>query len=152
MILQQHVDAEHYGIVRQLTGIEDVVLAMSNNSPTAAVRAAISNDLKTAVKARDSVSISALRAVLSALDNAGVLPLDAVQPAPHGSSAEVARGELSGAEIEAMLLDEIERYSAAASEYERVGHPRRADRLRLEAAVIRGTLQHLPAVDSKDLP
>jgi uncharacterized protein YqeY len=108
---------------------------MSNNSLHAGVRAEISRHLTAAVKGRDRVSINALRAALCALDNA---------------TAVVARRELARADIEALLLAEAEEHAAAAAEYERLGHAQRADCLRHEAAIIRGTLEHLAAVDTRD--
>lgn len=125
---------------------------MNHNSPLAAVRAELSRHLKAAVKARDQVSTSALRAALGALDHAGAPPLARAQPTPYGSSAEVARSEVTGTDIKALLLGEAEEHSAAAAEYERLGHSERADRLRREAEIIRGSLEHLAAVDPTDGP
>jgi uncharacterized protein YqeY len=125
---------------------------MSNDSLHAAVRAAISRHLAAAVKGRDRACIDALRAALCALDNATAVPLAAARPPRYGAPTEVARRELTRADIEALLLAETEERSAAAAEYERLGHPDRAGRLRHEAAIIRGTLEHVAAVDTGDAP
>jgi len=126
---------------------------MSNGSLLDAVRAEISSRLKSALKGRDRVSADALRAALSALDNASAQPLSVVaQPFPYGSSAEVPRRELSGAEIEALLVTEADAHAAAAVQYERLGHADRADRLRREAEIIRGTLEHVAAADTTPAP
>lgn len=120
---------------------------MSNDSLLDTVRTEISGRLKSAVKERDQVSANALRSALSALDNAGAQPLALAPAVPHGSAAEVPRRELSGAEIKALLLAEAEEHAAAAAQYERLGHSERAARLRREAAIIRGTLEHVAASD-----
>jgi uncharacterized protein YqeY len=125
---------------------------MSNNSFHATVRAGISRHLTAAVKARDRVSIDALRAALCALDNATAVPLARARPRRHGAAADVAPCALTRPDIEALLLAETEERSAAAAEYERLGHQERADRLRQEAAIIRGTLEHVVAVDTEDAP
>lgn len=125
---------------------------MSPNSLLAAIRAEISRHLSAAVKRRDRVSVNALRAVLSALDNATAVPLAGLRPRRYGAGADVARRELTRTEIEALLLAETEKRSAAAAEYERLGHPDRAGRLRHEAAIIRGTLEHVTAIDTRDAP
>lgn len=128
------------------------MFAMTTHSLHAAVRAEISRHLTAAVKGRDRVSVNALRAALSALDNATAVPLAGARPPRYGARADVARRELTRADIEALLLAETEERSAAAAEYERLGHPDRAGRLRREAAIIRGTLEHVAAVDAGDAP
>jgi uncharacterized protein YqeY len=125
---------------------------MSKVSLHAAVRAEISRHLTAAVKSRDRVSMSALRAALCALDNATAVPLAAARPPWRGARADVARRELTRTDIEALLLGETEERSAAAAEYDRLGLPDRAGRLRHEAAIIRGTLEHVAAVDTRDAP
>ena len=125
---------------------------MSNGSLLDAVCAEVSSRLKSALKGRDRVSADALRAALSALDNASAQPLSAAQPFPYGSAAEVPRRELSGAEIEALLVTEADAHAAAAVQYERLGHADRADRLRREAEIIRGTLEHVAAADTTPAP
>jgi len=125
---------------------------MSHISLHAAVRAEISRHLTAAVKSRDRVSINALRAALGALDNATAVPLAALPRPRYGTRADVARRDLTRADIEALLSAETEERSAAAADYERLGRPDRADRLRLEAAIIRGTLEHVAAVDTADAP
>ena len=89
---------------------------------------------------------------MCALDNATAVPLTGTRPSRYGAPADVARRELTRADIEALLLAETEERSAAAVEYERLGHSERADRLRREAAIIRGTLEHLAPVDTADAP
>lgn len=121
-----------------------------NAFPLAAARAEVSSQLKEAVRARDQVATRALRAALSALDHAGALPLTAAQPAPYGSVGDVPRLDVSYEELKALLLREAEKHSAAAAEYERLGYSERAEHLRREAAIIRGTLERVAAVVGAD--
>lgn len=116
---------------------------MTNDSVHDAVRAEISRRLTAAVKGRDQTAVSALRAALSALDNATAVPLAGVRPAHYGGPTEVPRRQLTRADVATVLAAETERRFAAAAEYERLGHPDQAARLRREAAIIHGTLEHL---------
>jgi uncharacterized protein YqeY len=103
--------------------------------------------LPTAMKARDRAATSALRATLAAIDNAeAVAPGEragggqaslAIEDLPVGVGAtEVARRELTGAEIERIVRDEVAERESAADDYERAGRADRAELLRDEARAL----------------
>jgi uncharacterized protein len=104
------------------------------------------------MKARDTVAVAALRSALAAIDNAEAVDAPAPIPAATSGSvhvaasitgvgaAEVQRRELSTAQVEALIRAEVANRLAAAGEYQRLGHPEHAQRLRREAAVLAGHL------------
>jgi len=118
---------------------------MNMNSLYAVIRTQIARHLTAAVKGRDQVRIDALRAALAALDNATAVPQAVAQPLERGTTTEVARRELTRADITGLLTAESVERLAAAAEYERLGYHERAARLREQAAIIRGTLIHVAA-------
>jgi len=96
--------------------------------------------------------MSALRSVLSAIDNAeAVTPQPAVAGAssPHIAGAvagigngDVRRRDLSAADVDHIVQAEISERLQAASDYERGGHAARAQRLRSEVNVIASALSY----------
>jgi uncharacterized protein YqeY len=112
---------------------------MSNDPPTPPctpdavrpLRARLSADLLTAMKARDKVSVDTLRCLLAVLDNAG-----AQDPKLFGSSTEVPRKPLTQSQVDALMQAEITSRRAAVSDYERGGRPQDAARLRAELTLI----------------
>jgi uncharacterized protein len=103
--------------------------------------------LTAAMKARDTVAVTALRAALAAIDNAGaVLPTSDPAPVSDGSIAGAARG-LGAAEAERRALDddalaalvwaEVTDREDAARGYDDAGRGDHAERLRAEAAALR---------------
>ena len=122
------------------------------NSATAeSLRARLREDLKAAMKARDTVETQVLRGLLAAIDNAEAVPL---APEPGGTarlsksgspwvatgatfgSAEVARRALDADELKALLQSEIDQRAAAAIEMERGGKPEHAERARAEIRIV----------------
>ncbi|WP_433300452.1 GatB/YqeY domain-containing protein [Actinoplanes sp. CA-030573] len=105
--------------------------------------------LPAAMKSRDRAATAALRATLAAIDNAeAVVPADgasrglAIEEAPTGvGAAEVERRTLSEEEIERIVRAELADRETAADQYERAGHPDRAEQLRSE---VRALAAHLP--------
>lgn len=107
-------------------------------------RARLREALLSARKDRDAARVSALRSALSAIDNAET-PDGARVDAPSSGTiaggvvglgaAEVARRELSDAQIRALMQGEIDERLAAASQIDRT-HTERAATLRTEAAVL----------------
>lgn len=117
------------------------------------VRTAISRDLTIALKTRDRVTVGALRRALNTLDNATATSAATVRAAAgptFTTPAETTRRTVARAEMEALLLAESQETAAAAVEYRRLGQEDRAERLRVEAAVIRGCLKHVPPDDMGD--
>jgi uncharacterized protein YqeY/uncharacterized protein YndB with AHSA1/START domain len=107
-----------------------------------------------ALRRRDTVAISALRSVLSAISNAeavAVPPGRTAAASAHiaGAAAGLGAGEarrrsLSEAEVGEILQAEIRERLAAARDFEDRGHPDRAQRLRSEADVLTGAVKALP--------
>ena len=117
-------------------------------SPAAAWRTRIRTDLLAARKARDTVRVAALRSALAAIDNAETPDLTlhiaddsgVIAGATTGlGAAEVARRELSGAQIRDLMGVEIAERLHAAHTID--AHDReRADTLHAEAAIVRDLL------------
>jgi uncharacterized protein YqeY len=109
--------------------------------------------LTQAMKARDEVATSALRSALAAIDNAEAVD---VAPSTHLAAperstriagavsgvgaAEVSRRALTPHDIEALISAEISQRREAAEQYDRLGSPERAARLRGEADVLANVL------------
>jgi uncharacterized protein YqeY len=109
----------------------------------ASLRVRLRDALRVAMKDRDAVGVAALRSALAAIDNAEAVRVDG--PADYGDGgmgevglgmAEVARGVLTDDEVMSIVRSEIEERIAEAEDYERVGEPARAERLRAEAATL----------------
>ncbi|MBB4662374.1 GatB/YqeY domain-containing protein [Conexibacter arvalis] len=108
------------------------------------IRARLRAALSSAMKARDRATITAIRSALTAIDDA-----EAVDPASAGLRAvdnehlagtvgglgagEVARAALGEEAIRAVVVREIEERRDVAADYERLGRPDEAARLRAEA-------------------
>ncbi|MGI5121763.1 GatB/YqeY domain-containing protein [Marinactinospora thermotolerans] len=100
--------------------------------------------LPEAMRARDKVAVSALRATLAALDNAEAVPVDeaglrgtALEQSPIGAGAtEVARRELDEHGEVAIVRAEVAERLEAAARLSAPAHADRAARLREEAAVL----------------
>jgi uncharacterized protein len=110
------------------------------------LRVRLRQALPEAMRARDGVAVSALRATLAALDNAEAVPVAetrgaAIEQAPVGAGAtEVARRELSErAVVDIVRAEAAERLDVAA-QLTAPAHADRAARLRAEAAVLFGFL------------
>lgn len=118
------------------------------------MRAQLSAALVEAMKARDSVAITALRSALAAIDNAEAVdvaraPQPGVTPHLAGSvlgvrAADVPRRSRTEAEVQARVRAEVDERLTAAADYERMGRAEPAERLRAEADVLR---RHLPGPD-----
>ena len=102
-------------------------------------------DLTAALKARDSVTVAALRSALTALDNAGAVeaPASLVEGTEHiaGAAAgvgstDIARRVLTENDVRAILRSQIEEHARAATEYARIGRDDIAERLQSEAEVL----------------
>ena len=107
-------------------------------------------DLTAALKARDSVTVAALRSALTALDNAGAVEVSAskaggtehIAGAAAGvGSTEMARRELSENDVRTILRSQVDELSRAAGEYGRMERDDIAQRLRSEAGVLASYLE-----------
>lgn len=108
---------------------------MATDPTPGPLRGRLRAELRVAMKARDTAAVAALRSTLGAIDNAeAVAP--AAGPAPDESpiagasvgvgSSEVARRELSEADVTAIVADEVRGLRAAAAEYTAAGRPEHA--------------------------
>jgi uncharacterized protein len=113
------------------------------------VRQRLEAELRTAMRSRNAAAAAAFRSALSAIDNAESAGRQPEPPAKVGpvakahlgvGVAEVARRQLSAHEVAGILRAEIAERASAAAEYERLGRPDHAARLREEAAAL---LPHL---------
>jgi uncharacterized protein len=102
-------------------------------------RDSIGEALLTARKDRDATRVSSLRCALSAIDNAGAVDASQEYAVVGFGAAEVARRELSDAQIRALIRAEVDERLAAAGAVEAT-HTQRATALRLEADVLSGLL------------
>jgi uncharacterized protein YqeY len=100
------------------------------------LRQQINGDLILAMKAKETIAISALRSVLSALDNASAVPASTVAAPVFGRSGDVPRRDLSDTDCQSIISAEVRARSLAAEEYARLGRDDVAARLRAEQAVI----------------
>jgi uncharacterized protein YqeY len=102
-----------------------------NTDAVQPLRARLSADLLTAMKARDKAAIDTLRCLLAVLDNAG-----AQDPKTFGSSTEVPRKSLTRNELQALIQAEITSRREAVIEYERGGRHQDAACLRAELVLL----------------
>jgi uncharacterized protein YqeY len=137
---------------------------MDTNADGDPIRTGLELALRAAIKAKDTVALSALRSVLAAIGNAEAVP-QPTQPAatttavgaPSADGAvasqhvaggamglgatEADRKALTGDETVALVRNEIAERQAASRQYEDAGHPERAARLLHEARVIQAALE-----------
>jgi uncharacterized protein len=124
---------------------------MSNPSEAGQLRQRLRQALVGAMKGRDSMAIAALRTTLGAIDNAEAVDTPE-QPIPIGGpiagavvghgAGEAPRRELSGGQIRALVQGEVADRESAAADYERLGRPDQATRLRAESAVLIALLRN----------
>lgn len=96
------------------------------------------------MRARDKVSVSALRSALAAMDNAEAVPVGsaelqvlAIEQAAVGVGAtEAARRELSEQHITGIVRAEADERLALAAQFTSPAQADRASQLRAEAAVL----------------
>lgn len=95
-----------------------------------AVRGALRDDLRSAMKQRDADAVAALRTAIAAIDNAESVD------ATGRTETEVARRELSPAEVQAILRAHVREYLTEADGYEAVARHDAARQLRRQADVV----------------
>lgn len=100
------------------------------------LRQRLSADLLLAMKVKDAIAISALRSLLSALDNASAVPASTVAAPVFGRNGDVPRRDLADTECQSIVSAEVSARSVAAEEYARLGRDDVAARLRAEQAVV----------------
>ena len=108
------------------------------------LRQRLRDALPAAMKARDRLTLAALRATLAAIDNAEAVDRPAItdrnlaiERTPVGvGAAEVERRVLTDAQVEHIVRTEVADRETAADDYEKVGRSDRAEQLRGEAAAL----------------
>ncbi len=100
------------------------------------LRRKLQQDLLLAMKAKDLVAVSALRSVMSALDNASAVPVSTGPILFIPRNVEVPRKDLSEADCRSILDAEVGARMRSAAEYARLGRDDVAARMRAEQAVI----------------
>jgi uncharacterized protein len=98
-----------------------------------ALRALLRRDLGAALKARRAEAVAALRTTIAAIDDA-----EAVDPITVGIGVtEVARRDLSIADVRAVLHNHFDDYVTEADRYQSLGRQDAAQRLRRQADTLR---------------
>src|SRR4051794_34123159 len=108
------------------------------SDPAEIIKARLRADLLTAMRARAPVEVALLRALVAALDNAQAIEVGArrhryVELKFGDRTAEVPRRELTQADVESLLVREIQERRDAAAQLGEVGQAERAARLAAEA-------------------
>ena len=120
-----------------------------STQPAETWRTVLRASLLAARKKRDSTRATALRSVLSAIDNAETPDTVVVHARASGvvagavagpGATEVARRELSEEQIRDLVRSEIDERRIAADQFTAGGQGERADMLRAEVAVLAGLL------------
>jgi len=112
--------------------------------------------LREALRARDTIAVSALRTALSAIDNASAVPVESAPAAgtggPHFVGAvsglgagEAERHTLTEPEVEQIVRTEVGERQAAAYSYDQAGRPDQAERLRREASFLMSVIDRSEA-------
>jgi uncharacterized protein YqeY len=94
------------------------------------LRESLKADLKTAMKSRQPHTVSTLRTVLAAIDNAEAVDVDPSFVPVTGITRDVPRKILSEADMETILRAEIEDLRSAMVDYEKGGRAAEAEILR----------------------
>jgi uncharacterized protein YqeY len=103
--------------------------------------------LTAALKSRDAVAVSALRSALAAIENAGAVDTAQAPPPVSGPIAGAVAGlgasevERQPVDVRAVVVAEVEQRRGAAREYDDLGRPDHAARLRAEAEVLAAHLR-----------
>jgi hypothetical protein len=124
-------------------------------STPATIRSALERALRAAMKAKDTVAVSALRSALAAIANAEAVPLPAAPESeavlaasrhvaggvPGAGATDAERRRLTEEDMARVVRDEICERQAAAGQYRAAGHADRAERLLREASAIQAALE-----------
>jgi uncharacterized protein len=111
-----------------------------------ALRAALRHGLTTALKARDTDALAALRTTVAAIDNAEAVPALGTSPSATSvhiagsrsgpGSTEAARQQLSASELRDILRGQITELAREADRYDALGQADAAERLRRQARTL----------------
>ena len=111
------------------------------DDPAEAMKLRLREDLKSALRARDALETSVLRAIIAALDNAQAVPAHDkhVRYVVHefgDRKAEVPRLRLDVLDVQLLLETEIRSRAEAADQFEQLGRIDRARKLREETKIV----------------
>lgn len=102
----------------------------------------LKTDLIVAMRDRDSLRVRTIRSLISAVDNAGAVPVDSDRYEPKiGLGHDVPRRQVTDEEIREMLGHERDDLLQAASEYRTHGQNERAGELEIRAGIVSGYLE-----------
>ncbi len=111
-----------------------------------ALRAALRAGLVTALIARDTDAVTALRTAIAAIDNAQAVPAPASAPAAASAhiagarsgagSTEAARRQLGSGELRDILHGQVTEHAREADRYAVLGQAEAAERLRRQARTL----------------
>ncbi|MFZ0543788.1 MAG: GatB/YqeY domain-containing protein [Candidatus Promineifilaceae bacterium] len=104
------------------------------------IRQQIKADLTKAMKARQSETVSTLRALLGEIANAEAVEIDTDFVPMIGRTNDVPRRLLTDEDIRQILQAEAERHQSAIAEFENVGRQDAAERLQAGLELINGYL------------
>jgi hypothetical protein len=103
------------------------------------IRSRLSIDLRNAMKEKDSLAVNAIRSLMSAIDNAGAVPVEKpeVMPISGGiagateglGSSEALRKELSDGEIKQIIQKEIDEMAKAVELINDSSYPESKERI-----------------------
>lgn len=105
------------------------------------LREVLRDDLRRAMKERDTAAVSALRSALAAIANAEAVAVPEHDPTAEplgtaGLARDVPRRVLGADEVVAIVRDDVDARRAALPSYERHGDPARVERMRAELRVL----------------
>ncbi|BBZ28942.1 hypothetical protein MMAD_32370 [Mycolicibacterium madagascariense] len=119
------------------------------------LREEVRRDLRTAIKSRQPETISVLRTIIAAIDNAEAIQPEAHMPrsadgtvahsSPGVGSTEAPRRELAMRDVHAIIRDLLHEYDTQAQQYRSMRQHEAADRLRRQANILHS---YLPASGS----
>ena len=113
------------------------------------LRQRLRSELTAAMRGRDRVAVAVLRTTLAAVDNAEAVEVGsratgmslAVEQVPVGVGAtDGERLALTEADVEGIVRGELADRLRAAVEYDEVGRPDHAERMRAEAGILSAVL------------
>lgn len=113
-------------------------------------REGLRRDLRAALKSRQPDTISALRTLIAAIDNAEAIPPDPDPPrsddsvvalsSPGVGSTEAPRRDLAMADIEGIVRDLLCEYETTGVHYRSIHQHEASDQCRRKAAIVRAYL------------
>ena len=108
------------------------------------LRTQLKTDLRHAMKERQKETVTALRILLAAIDNAEAVQTDTSFVPVAGRTNDVPRKLLTEAHIQQILQAEVAKQREAVAECERLGQNDAAEQIRAELAVMSKYLDAKP--------